>query len=529
MVLQGEVEVKAEDLEAAEKVLAEAQEMPQLKQETQQLRDALRYAVAKQEPTDRGKIMIDMITDVLSKPQGVSQLEDAKFALKEMIGDQEQKRPAVLALIDRVAAAVLPKRPGISRQGLEREASLLQRRLRSIGDKDKLQEAFYKLANILTQLGQIKNATAFYRQAVALQPDSPLAEKAKFNLAWNEKTTGNLEGALKGFQALTEDTSDPELKIFLRFQTADILRKQARYPEAISNLEKIVEQEPSVDLAQLSNYLVGQIYLYDLGDTEKAKEEFKKTKEINQASEFAQYVDKQTDPAIAEQYLVIGFNLLKQAYFMSMPEKYSEALKNFDRALAIDPKDALSYAGKSLIYLWLGEREKALETSKKSVRLMPNNEVVSVNLAYVYIELGMIDEAIAELKRLVALKPKTWQAYYNLGFAYIVKNEFAEAANAFEQSGKANPYSARILNNQGWCMWKLGKYAEAIHLFERALFAEPQFQDALFNLGLIYKASGKYSEAKAKLDELLRIAPGYPNLDYYLSDINRLMRTRGAQ
>jgi tetratricopeptide (TPR) repeat protein len=529
MVLQGEVEVKAEDLEAAEKVLAEAQEMPQLKQETQQLRDALRYAVAKQEPTDRGKIMIDMITDVLSKPQSVSQLEDAKFALKEMIGDQEQKRPAVLALIDRVAAAVLPKRPGISRQGLEREASLLQRRLRSIGDKDKLQEAFYKLANILTQLGQIKNATAFYRQAVALQPDSPLAEKAKFNLAWNEKTTGNLEGALKGFQALTEDTSDPELKIFLRFQTADILRKQARYPEAISNLEKIVEQEPSVDLAQLSNYLVGQIYLYDLGDTEKAKEEFKKTKEINQASEFAQYVDKQTDPAIAEQYLVIGFNLLKQAYFMSMPEKYSEALKNFDRALAIDPKDALSYAGKSLIYLWLGEREKALETSKKSVRLMPNNEVVSVNLAYVYIELGMIDEAIAELKRLVALKPKTWQAYYNLGFAYIVKNEFAEAANAFEQSGKANPYSARILNNQGWCMWKLGKYAEAIHLFERALFAEPQFQDALFNLGLIYKASGKYSEAKAKLDELLRIAPGYPNLDYYLSDINRLMRTRGAQ
>jgi tetratricopeptide (TPR) repeat protein len=526
MALHGDVEVKPEDLEAAEKILAQAQETPELNKETQQLRDALRYAVVKQEPTERGKVMIDMLTDIQRKPQSVSQLEDARFALKEMISDQEQKRPPFLALIDRVAQAVLPKKAGMSRERLEQEASLLKRRLRDIKDKDRLQKAFYELANILTQLGQIKSANAFYKQAVALQKDNSLAEKAKFNLAWNEKTTGDLERALAGFQDLSQETSDPELKVFLQFQTADILRKQSRYKEAIEHSQYIIRAEPGLDLTQLSNYIVGQIYLYNLGDTEKAKQEFEKAKEINEASDFSRFIDKQADPAIAEQYLALGFNLLRQAYFMSMPEKYSGALNNFDRVLAINPKDGLSYAGKSLIYLWLGEREKSLEASKKAVRLMPDNEVVSVNLAYIYIELKMIDEAIAELKRLVALKPKIWQAYYNLGFAYIVKNDFAEAADAFEKSAETNPYSARILNNEGWCKWKLGKYAEAIHLFERALFIEPQFRDALFNIGLIYKASGKYSEAKAKLDELFKIAPGYPDLDYYLSDIDRLIRMR---
>jgi tetratricopeptide (TPR) repeat protein len=361
-----------------------------------------------------------------------------------------------------------------------------------------------------------------------LQPYGQLAEKSKFNLAWNDKTAGNLKEALKGFQALTETVSDPELKIFLRFQTADILKKQAKYEEAINYLEKIVQQEPSLDLAQLSNYLIGQIYLYDLEDTATAKKEFQKAQDIDRSSDLSQYIDKNADAGIVEKYLMIGFNLLKQAYSMSLPDKYAEALKNFDRALEVNPKDGLSYAGKSLIFLWLGEREKALESSKRAVRLSPDNEVTLVNLAYVYIELGMIDEAIAELKRLVSAKPRSWQGYYNLGYAYVVKNNYSEAANAFEAAARVKPDSAGILNNQGWCLWKLGKYAEASHIFERALAVDPQFKDALFNLGLIYKASGRYEEAKTKLDELFRITPQYPDLEYYLSDVNRLMRLRSS-
>ena len=530
IAMQGKGSVKPEDLAAAEKVLAQAQQTPQLEKETQQLKDALRYAVTRQEPTDRGKVVLGMLSDMLSKPQSVSQLEDAKFALKEIIDEKEQKRPGFLAIIDKVAAAVLPKRTGmgISREELEKQASLLKRNLKDIREKDKLQEAFYELGNIFTQLGQIKNANAFYRQVISLQPYGQLAEKSKFNLAWNEKTAGNLEEALKGFQVLTETVSDPELKIFLRFQTADILKKQGKYEEAINYLEKIVQQEPSLDLAQLSNYLVGQIYLYDLEDAAKAKKEFQKAQDIDRSSGLSRYIDKHADPAIVEKYLMIGFSLLKQAYFMSLPDKYTEALKNFDRALEVDPKDGLSYAGKSLIFLWLGEREKALESSKKAVRLSPDSEVTLVNLAYVYIELGMIDEAIAELKRLVSVKPKSWQGYYNLGYAYVVKNNFSEAANAFESAAKVNPNSAGILNNQGWCLWKLGKYAEASHIFERSLAVDSQFKDALFNLGLIYKASGRYEEAKTKLDELFRATPQYPDLEYYLSDVNRLIRLRSS-
>jgi tetratricopeptide (TPR) repeat protein len=529
---QGKVSVQPKDLEAAEKILAQAQQTPQLEKDARQLKEALRYAVASevtgQEAADRSKVMLEMVNDILTKPESISQLEDAKFALKEIIEDREQKRPALLAVIDRVAQTVLPKRAGISQERLEKQVSSLKRKIRNIKEKDKLQEAYYELGNIFTQLNKLETANAYYRQAIELQPNSHLAERSKFNLSWNEKTRGNLEEALKGFQALSKTTADAQLGVSLRFQIADILRKQAKYDEAISLLQEIASTEPDVDLTQLSNYLVGQVYLYDLGETEKAQVEFQKAKALDQATSFSQYIDKQEGTAITEQYLIKGFKLLKQGYFMSLPDKYAEAVRNFDLALGINSKEGFSYTGKSLIFLWQGEREKALDSSKSAAKLLPDNEVTCMNLAYVYLKLGMIDEAIAELKRLVSDKPNLWQAYYNLGYAYVVKNSFAEAASALKEAARVNPDSAMILNNQGWCLWRLGKYSEAIHLFERALVLEPQFPEALFNLGMIYKAAGRYDEAKAALDELFKVAPGYPRLEYYLSDLNRLLRLKSS-
>jgi|GEM_PF-2251882 len=524
--------VKPEELEAAERVLAQAQQTPLLEKEARELKEALHYAVVNEitgpQAADRRKIMLEMVNDLLSSPKGVSQLEDAKFALREVISDIQQKRNVLLATMDQVVGVVLPRRQAISRQSLEKEAASLKRKLNNLRTKDKLQETLYELGNVFTQLGEFEKADEYYKRVIALEPNSPLAAKGKFNLAWNDKIKGNLDQALKGFQALAEITSDPDLKIFLDFQIADILRKQAKHEEAITYLDKIAQEKPNVDLEQLSNYIAGQIYLYDLKEVDKAKQEFNKAKNLDLASVFSDYINKQATAAIVEQYISMGFNLLKQGYFMSEPAKYAEALDNFDRALEINPDDAFSHAGKSLMFLWQGQREKALESIEKAAELLPKNEGIGVNLGYVYLKLGMTDKAIAGLNRLVSLKPNLWQAYYNLGYAYILKNELTEAAAVFKKAEKANPASARILSNQGWCRWKLGDYAQAIELFERALALEPRFQDALFNLGLIYKTTGKYDEAKAKLDELFRLTPNYPHLEYYLTEVNRIVRVRDA-
>jgi tetratricopeptide (TPR) repeat protein len=532
IAMQGDTSVNAEELEAAENVLAQAQKTPQLEKEARELKDALRYAVVKEitspEAADQRKIMLEMVNDILTNPKSASQLDDAKFALNEVINGIQQDRHGLLRTMDRVVGAVLPKSRAISRESLEKQANSLKRKIRDIKEKGKLQEAFYELGNILTQLGEFEDADVKYKQAVALQPNSRLAEKAKFNLAWNDKMRGKLDQALKGFQGLAEVTSDEELKVFLQFQIADILRKQDKHKDAINSLEKIAQQGSNLDLTQLSNYIAGQIYLYDLAEAEKAKEEFQKAKNLDLSSVFSKYISKQAVAAIVEQYHTAGFNLLKQAYFMSEPEKYSQALESFDRALETNPDDGFSYAGKALIFLWRGEGEKALESSKRAAKLIPDNEGINVNLAYIRIKLGLIDEAISGLKKLLSLKPKLWQAYYNLGYAYIVQNNLAEAADVFKKAAEMNPASAMILTNHGWCKWKLGEYAKAIELFERALIVEPRSKDALFNLGLIYKTSGKYEEAKAKLDKLFRIAPTYPHLEYYLSDLNRIIRVRDA-
>jgi tetratricopeptide (TPR) repeat protein len=517
-------------LELARDILEKPEHLTQLERDAQKLALAMQYTILKEiENANLGESnvhLLEMARDILVNPQSMNQLEDVKFALREVIQQKEKKRSGVLAVVDSIAEAFVQPTTRIPKEKLERQAAYLEAKIKTIKNAGRLQDAYYELANVYTQLSEFSKAKEIYQKAIEAEPETDLARKSQFNMAWNEKTRGNLDEAIKEFEEISQSAPQKEVGTFSKYQVADILRKKGEYEKAIALYGEVARERPESELASVSDYLVGYTYLYDVKDFEKAKETLHNSQQAFKGSAIARHIEESTLPSVGAQYRIEGFRLLSQGYGLSSPDKYREALRFFDKALEMDPQDGVAYIGKALILLWLKDPEKALEFARKAVKCMPQDEIASVNLGYIYIRLNLIEDAIAEYRRFISVRPLTSSGYYNLGYAYAIENRFEEAAFAFQQAIRINPEFALAYNNQGWCQWQLGKYAEAISAFESAAQLEPKFADAHFNLGVAYKNSGKYREAKKEFEAALAINPQNPEIQAYLQEIEKILRER---
>jgi tetratricopeptide (TPR) repeat protein len=470
---------------------------------------------------------IELAKDILNKSRDVNRLKDVKYALQEVINQKERERPAVLVALDKLSSLVTPGAKKVSKTKLEDQARDSREKIGTLRDRDELQNAYYVLANTYTQLSEFEKAKEAYQKAMALNPDSDLAKKSQFNLAWNEKNRGNLDEAIKEFEKLSQTPGEEKLASFSKYQLAETYRKKEDYEKAVSIYREIASKDK--ELGQISNLQTGTTLLYDLKQSDKAREVFEKTKTRFKGTDFATRIDDTMAAHLVSQYRREGFKLLGEAYDPSYGVKYTDAVSYFDKALAIDPGDAASYAGKAICLLSFNEPDKALEFAHKAVELDPNDEIASVNLGYIYIEMGMVNKAIAECKRFLSLVPSSPYSYYNLGYAYAGQNKIEEAISAFRQATKIDPQFVFAYNNLGWCLWQLGNYGEAIEAFENALRLQPKFLDALFNLGATYEAVDRYEDAKRKFQAVLEIDPRHFEAQYQLRGIEKFLQEKDKE
>ena len=499
-------------------------------EEAKNLASALDYSLFNEiasETLQSGNIAkIELAKDILNKSQDANRLKDVKFALQEVIKQKEKERSAVLIALDKLSSLVAPGERKISKAKLEGQARDSREKIGTLSDRDELQNAYYVLANTYTQLSEFEKAKEAYERAIALNLDSNLAKKSRFNLAWNEKNRGNLDEAIKEFEKLSQTPGEEKLASFSKYQLAETYRKKEDYEKAVTIYREIAGENK--ELAQISNLQTGTTLLYDLKQSDKAKEVFDESKTLFKGTDFAAHTEDTMTARLVSQYRIEGFKLLGESYGSgsSYGVRYRDAVAYFDKALAIDPGDAVSYAGKAICLLSLNEPDKALEFARKAVELAPDNEISSVNLGYIYTEMNMANKAITECKRFISLNLNSSYSYYNLGRAYAGQSRIEEAISALRQATKINPQFAFAYNNLGWCLWQLGNYGEAIEAFENALRLQPKFLDALFNLGATYEVIDRYEDAKRKFQAVLEINPQYFDAQYQLREIEKVLQQK---
>ena len=177
----------------------------------------------------------------------------------------------------------------------------------------------------------------------------------------------------------------------------------------------------------------------------------------------------------------------------------NEAIKHFNKALALKSDYDLALCMMGLAHLMNGKLNEAINYLKRSLSISPGLTEAHNYLGVVYQELGLLDEAEKEF--MIATLDKTYLSrdspYYNLARIYFARDKLEEALNYVNKALELNKNSRLANNLKGMILEKQLKYKEAIESYKAAL-KNLEMEKALSrNVAMDYYVSINYSLAVA--------------------------------
>ena len=216
-----------------------------------------------------------------------------------------------------------------------------------------------------------------------------------------------------------------------------------------------------------------------------------------------------------------------------------QALEYLEEAIRLDPKWAMAYSNRGVVYGDLGQHNRAIEDYNQAIRLDPKWAPAYLNRGVVYGELGQYHRALDDLNQALQLDPKLAMAYSNRGAAYNELGQYHRALEELKHAIRLDPNSASAYYNRGSAYKELGQYHRALEDFNQAIRLYPNYAGAYNIRGTVYGKLGQdrreledYNQA-IRLDPKLALAYSnrgafyYNNLGQYhraLEDYNQAIR-----
>jgi tetratricopeptide (TPR) repeat protein len=120
-----------------------------------------------------------------------------------------------------------------------------------------------------------------------------------------------------------------------------------------------------------------------------------------------------------------------------------EAIKDFTKAIQLNPKYAGNYHNRGNAYVKSGLLDEAIKDFTKAIQLNPYYATAYNNRGNTYGMKGLLDEAIKDFTKAIQLNPNYATAYYNRGFAYYQKGSKELAIKDLEKSADLGYEDAR--------------------------------------------------------------------------------------
>jgi tetratricopeptide (TPR) repeat protein len=132
------------------------------------------------------------------------------------------------------------------------------------------------------------------------------------------------------------------------------------------------------------------------------------------------------------------------ANFYQERGRYREAIIEYDKVLAIDPRNIKAYNGRGIALDQIGEHLGAQESFEKAIALDDKADYIWNNLCYSLIMQKKYDEAIASCKKALTLNEKNSRMRNNLALAYAMAGLYEEAFKEFVAASNGNKAHAHL-------------------------------------------------------------------------------------
>ena len=150
--------------------------------------------------------------------------------------------------------------------------------------------------------------------------------------------------------------------------------------------------------------------------------------------------------------------------------QYRQAIKEFQKALQIEPYNVQAYYKLATTYNSMGQPQQAITYLKKIIEIKPNDANAHSSIAFTYSFLGQFREARECFEKAIQIDPNFAQAYFGLGLAYL---DSARYDKGIENLKKAK----ELFQAQGDI-----KGAQRVELYLRKKFPEATLEEEVFDI-----------------------------------------------
>jgi tetratricopeptide (TPR) repeat protein len=273
----------------------------------------------------------------------------------------------------------------------------------------------------------------------------PKNSDARYALATLDASDGDLKGARKQFEALTDD---PQHGMDAHFQLGRIAEKEERYTDALAHYQKVTAGNQAVDALVRSAAV-----LMKTGHSEEA-----------------------------------------QAMLGSLREQFPP----------LAPK-LIEAQGQLLVEA--GRTEEALSFYNQAIAAQPDNLSLVYSRSLVYERAGRIDQAERDLRDILQRQPDDVASLNALGYLLAVHTDrYEEARRLIARAYEQQPNDPAIVDSMGWVEYKLGNTARAEELLRRA-YEQTQDPEIAAHYGEVLWTSGRQAEARRVWNKALASDP----------------------
>ena len=281
---------------------------------------------------------------------------------------------------------------------------------------------------------------------------------------------------------LTKDKLQKKLDERLRNYNAqwDKLNENQEMQKALQEMnaaeQKEEKQREKEELLTAQDYFRRGFRASSEGHTQEAVKEYSKAIEL--------------DPSFASAYHNRGI------LYNNLGEQ-QKALDDYNKAIELDPSYAFAYNGRGNVYRGLGERQKALDDYNKAIELDPSFAYAYNGRGNVYSDLGEQQKALDDYNKAIELDSSYAHAYNGRGNVY---SDLGEQQKALEDYNKAIELDLNYkfaYRNRGLLYSKLGNHDAAVKDYTRAIQLDPKYKNAYLNRADAYSALGQESLAEA--------------------------------
>jgi TolB-like protein/Flp pilus assembly protein TadD len=218
----------------------------------------------------------------------------------------------------------------------------------------------------------------------------------------------------------TENPEAHRLYLLGRYEFAKYT--QAGWNNAIRYYEQALKLDPEFALAYCG---LADNYAYMGSAVMPGKEANTKVKEFAQKA-------LALDAELAEAHMSLALALVA-AY------DWRSGLKEFDRALDLNPNLAFAYELQAWTVNGLGRFDEAIAKDKKAIELDPLNPFFQMALSFFLYWARQYDDAITQARKTLAMDPNSAICHVLLGLSFLKKNDAAGAIEQFQKAKAPNP------------------------------------------------------------------------------------------